>query len=83
MAVITAGAPGAGKSRALDAVLGASGTGYRRLDADIAKDYILHLASGPTGAAALAIQRHVPVDETGTVARHPGLCRTSEARWDT
>lgn len=44
VAVITAGAPGAGKSRALDAVLGPSKAGYRRLDADIAKDHILQEA---------------------------------------
>ncbi|WP_454793820.1 zeta toxin family protein [Mycolicibacterium lutetiense] len=45
-AVITAGAPGAGKSWALDTVLGSSKAGYRRLDADIAKDHILTDALG-------------------------------------
>ncbi|WP_131813504.1 hypothetical protein [Mycolicibacterium fortuitum] len=47
-AVITAGAPGAGKSWALETVLGASKVGYRRLEADIAKDHILNdaLSSG-------------------------------------
>ncbi|MEE3755288.1 zeta toxin family protein [Mycobacterium intracellulare] len=40
-AVITAGAAGAGKSTAVNAVLGASAADYRRLDADLAKDFLL------------------------------------------
>ncbi|MFN6548082.1 zeta toxin family protein [Mycolicibacterium nivoides] len=40
-AVITAGAAGAGKSTAIKAVLGASRSGYRRLDADDVKDHLL------------------------------------------
>lgn len=41
MAVLTAGPPGAGKSTALNTVLGARTADYRRLDADLAKDYLL------------------------------------------
>lgn len=40
-AVITAGPAGAGKSTAIQAVLGAHATRYRRLDADIVKDTLL------------------------------------------
>lgn len=40
-AVITAGPAGAGKSTAIQAVLGAQATQYRRLDADIVKDALL------------------------------------------
>ncbi|OKH85772.1 hypothetical protein EB75_15885 [Mycobacterium sp. ST-F2] len=41
VAVITAGVPGAGKSEAVNAVLGTSMSQYRRLDADVVKDDLL------------------------------------------
>jgi len=39
-ALLTAGVPGAGKSRAIDQ-LGVVGEGWRRLDADVVKDYLI------------------------------------------
>jgi len=40
-AVITAGVPGAGKSTAVNAILGAEASQYRRVDADVIKDTLL------------------------------------------
>lgn len=40
-AVITAGVPGAGKSTAVDAILGSDASQFRRLDADVVKDELL------------------------------------------
>lgn len=83
-ALLTAGVPGAGKSDAV-ATLGLVDDGWRRLDSDIVKDYLIEDLAA-TAARALPVLTLTVYDSTGpatvteTSRRHSGVLQPSSAR---